>query len=415
MRVSTVQVLLSTYNGERFLKPLLESVLCQDYPHVEIVIRDDGSTDRTRQIIGEYGANPNIRVVFEENIGVVRSFLQLLKLAAPGGTYFAFCDQDDIWLPHKLQRCAAILRDPEVLLVVHSGEVIDEAGKHLGRRLPAIQQCGKRSGREAPPFVSGRELASPPGFAMVLRKSVFDELQAAWPEELYQLLRKQHANVSAHDTLLFFVAKDRGHIYYDDCALVQFRAHSSNTTVPRRAFDAAPARVRHGLAQALRANARDYARIAERDRAEAMLLAALYERGGFPSLGRLASTLFARARAFGLRAALYSKRGLHFWKFYTWMLRHGSYGSRDGGGLGLRSAAKELGLGWLISASDGPGGCMPSREVHVCAVACVRTRGMTTLARTTDRGAPPSEPGGQGGPLAVGNRTGASRRADQDV
>jgi glycosyltransferase involved in cell wall biosynthesis len=386
MRIS---IALATYNGERFLGEQLASLARQTLPPHELVVCDDGSTDRTVEVVEDFARAAPFPVVIqrnEANLGFTLNFLQ--AAARSTGDVVAFCDQDDIWLPHKLQRCAAILRDPEVLLVVHSGEVIDEAGKRLGRRLPAIQQCGKRSGREAPPFVAGREPASPPGFAMVLRKSVFDELQTAWPEELYQLLREQHANVSAHDTLLFFVAKDRGHIYYDDCALVQFRAHRSNTTVPRRAFNAAPTRVRHGLAQALRANARDYARIAERDRAEAMLLAAVYERGGFPSLGRLASTLFARARAFGLRAALYGKRGLQYWKLYIWMLRHGSYGPRGGGGLGLKSAVKELALGWLISL------LRRTRRLHaVPRDAC--SRGMTALTRTTDRGASPSEPGGQ--------------------
>ena len=80
MGTKKVQILMSTYNGERFLAEQIESLLRQTWGNLEILIRDDGSKDRTPDILKEYGAKyNNIKVFLEENLGVSRSFFELLK------------------------------------------------------------------------------------------------------------------------------------------------------------------------------------------------------------------------------------------------------------------------------------------------------------------------------------------------
>ncbi len=70
-----VQILLSTYNGIKYLKPLMESLLAQDYPHVEILVRDDGSNDGTLDLLNEYAsAHTNIRVVPRRTCWVCTEF-----------------------------------------------------------------------------------------------------------------------------------------------------------------------------------------------------------------------------------------------------------------------------------------------------------------------------------------------------
>ena len=74
MRMKKVQILMSTYNGQTYLKKQIESILAQTYPNIELIIRDDGSKDRTVEILKEYEQRyENINVVLEKNIGVTAS------------------------------------------------------------------------------------------------------------------------------------------------------------------------------------------------------------------------------------------------------------------------------------------------------------------------------------------------------
>lgn len=100
-----VTILMSTYNGEQFLAEQIESIQQQTFTDWELLIRDDGSKDQTPNIIKKF-AEKDDRIVFinphnRENIGVIQSFHSLLK-HQPSDYYF-FSDQDDVWLPNKLQ------------------------------------------------------------------------------------------------------------------------------------------------------------------------------------------------------------------------------------------------------------------------------------------------------------------------
>ena len=109
MKKRSCAILLSTYNGEKYLKELLDSLLAQRDIEASIVVRDDGSDDNTPMILKEYEKKySNISVTFGENIGFANSFWWLLQNAGDFD-YYAFCDQDDVWLPDKLSRAVAIL------------------------------------------------------------------------------------------------------------------------------------------------------------------------------------------------------------------------------------------------------------------------------------------------------------------
>ena len=96
-----VAVLLSTYNGEKYVGAQIHSILTQNYKNIEIVVRDDGSKDKTVEIIKEYMQKySNIVLHQGENLGFIKSFFELLKYE--DADYYAFADQDDIWLPNKI-------------------------------------------------------------------------------------------------------------------------------------------------------------------------------------------------------------------------------------------------------------------------------------------------------------------------
>lgn len=97
-----VTVLLSTYNGGNYLVEQLDSLVAQRGVEVNILVRDDGSTDATQELLDEWQDKGALTWYTSENLGPGKSFMHLLKSAAPGG-YYAFCDQDDVWLPEKLK------------------------------------------------------------------------------------------------------------------------------------------------------------------------------------------------------------------------------------------------------------------------------------------------------------------------
>lgn len=104
-----VAVVMSTYNGQAYLREQLDSLLRQTLP-VDVYVRDDGSNDATVAILDEYAhAHECIHVYKDINLGCTKSFLMALDLAPAFYDYYAFCDQDDIWLEDKIERAVEAL------------------------------------------------------------------------------------------------------------------------------------------------------------------------------------------------------------------------------------------------------------------------------------------------------------------
>jgi len=107
-----VNVLMSTYNGHKYIREQIDSILNQTYQDIKLYIRDDGSTDNTIQIIQEYVNNPKVIIIKGKNIGYGSSFMQLLSIANEGD-FWAFSDQDDVWEKDKLERAVKKLNEME--------------------------------------------------------------------------------------------------------------------------------------------------------------------------------------------------------------------------------------------------------------------------------------------------------------
>lgn len=111
-----VDILLSTYNGEKYLAEQIDSILSQTYTSWRLLIRDDGSMDNTHTIIQEYVDKYSEKIVWinkgeVSNIGVIKSFEVLMQ--ASTAPYFMFCDQDDVWLSFKIEETLKQLLDIE--------------------------------------------------------------------------------------------------------------------------------------------------------------------------------------------------------------------------------------------------------------------------------------------------------------
>jgi glycosyltransferase involved in cell wall biosynthesis len=126
-----ISVIVPLYNGESYIRETIQSVLSQTVQDFEIVVVDDGSTDRGKEII--LRMESSIRYFYQENSGVTTARNQGFLNSA--GEFIAFLDQDDRWYPHKLEVQARVLNErPEIGIVYSDIDLIDEAGRVIERK-----------------------------------------------------------------------------------------------------------------------------------------------------------------------------------------------------------------------------------------------------------------------------------------
>ena len=127
----------------RYLRQAVESALSQDYPSIEVQIVDDGSTDDTAQVLGQWRADPRVHVHRQLNAGQTRAKNQGIALTR--GDFVAFLDADDLWLPGKLTRQMALFGAPEVGVVYSDYECMDADGRALPKG-PTRMRRGRITG-----------------------------------------------------------------------------------------------------------------------------------------------------------------------------------------------------------------------------------------------------------------------------
>jgi glycosyltransferase involved in cell wall biosynthesis len=130
MRVPRVTIGLPVYNGEKYLRLAVESILQQDYTDFELIISDNASTDATQEICREL-AEKDARIRYfrnTTNIGLTKNFNRVFEIS--NGDFFTWANHDDIYLPGFLRRCVEVLDQAPatVVLVAPRAEVIDENG-----------------------------------------------------------------------------------------------------------------------------------------------------------------------------------------------------------------------------------------------------------------------------------------------
>ncbi|MDR0921034.1 MAG: glycosyltransferase family 2 protein [Lactobacillales bacterium] len=209
-------ILLSTYNGEQFLREQIDSILAQTLQNWTLYIRDDGSSDGTVAIIREYTkAHENIHFFNEqrqENVGVIRSFLGLLK--GVEADYYCFCDQDDVWFPEKVQvTLEKMLTLPKEApnLVYTDLEVVDE---HLVRLFPSMIR--KQSDHPNLDLLSEITENTVTGCTMMIN------------EALKKKATSNATSIIMHDWWFALIAAAFGNLVYLDQPTVYYRQHSNN-------------------------------------------------------------------------------------------------------------------------------------------------------------------------------------------
>lgn len=208
-----VKILLSTYNGEKFLNEQLQSLRDQTYSNLIIEIRDDGSKDKTIEILNKSLTKmPNLKVSVGKNIGPMLSFFDLLAIEDDQDVmYYAFCDQDDIWMPTKIERAIEMLenyKSEEPLMYCSSYIIYNNISKkcYAGNRCKII-----------PGFQNALVENIAIGCSIVLNKSARN-----------LLISKKPQNAVMHDAWCYLVVSALGTVLYDTYPSLYYRQHLSN-------------------------------------------------------------------------------------------------------------------------------------------------------------------------------------------
>lgn len=206
-----VSIALCTYNGEKFLSKLIDSIISQDYSNIEIIITDDCSNDTTRQILEAYQKkDERIKLYFnEENLGYTKNFEKAVKLCT--GKYIAFADQDDIWVECKITELIAEM--PGNVMIFHNSDLIDENNNQISdytvsniTRIYDAESCL--------PFLFSNCVHG--------HATLFDSKL----KEYLLPFDKRYP----HDWWLAYVSFNVGKVKYVDKILVHYRQHQSSIT-----------------------------------------------------------------------------------------------------------------------------------------------------------------------------------------
>ncbi len=205
---ANISVVVATYNGEPFLRKQLDSILSQSLPPKEIIVVDDCSSDGTINILNEYASsNASFRIILNENnIGYIRNFEKGMMLAT--GDLIALSDQDDIWMPEKLE---TLYQNIGAHLIIYSNsELIDENGASLHQKMSDIKnQIGYYN---CLMYTIG---AWAPGHTFLFKKELVERC-IPFP------------SLVTHDFWLGFVATCYSPIKYLPETLVLYRQHTFN-------------------------------------------------------------------------------------------------------------------------------------------------------------------------------------------
>lgn len=120
-----IDILLATYNGEKYLKEQIDSILNQTHQNIHLIISDDSSQDRTTEILKQYETDERITIHYQkQNLGYVKNFEFLLQQVE--SEYYMLSDQDDVWMSEKIAKSIETLKNNEVDMVFGDLEVVDE-------------------------------------------------------------------------------------------------------------------------------------------------------------------------------------------------------------------------------------------------------------------------------------------------
>lgn len=222
----TVCVLMSTYNGEKYLEEQINSVLAQKDCQVRLIVRDDGSSDRTIEILQKYHEAGWLEYYTGENLKPAKSFMNLLY-NAPKAEYYAFCDQDDIWMPEKLIEAIKMLQERKNVssnnVLLYFSNLVD---------VDANNTLLKERHLENHVYIDFQ--------SVIVRCSWIFGCTQVFTYELKELVKQSYhpKKQPMHDIWVAMICAMYGEIVYDDRSFIRYRQHGRNVVGAQLSFNA---------------------------------------------------------------------------------------------------------------------------------------------------------------------------------
>lgn len=211
-----ISIAMCTYNGELFIKEQIDSILNQTYCDFELVITDDGSSDKTINIVKEYQLLDNRIKFFQNktNLGFVKNFEKAISLCT--GEYIALADQDDIWKINKLEIFLDEIKDN--VLIYSDAILVDKYSNSIGSELIRSNKKKLVSGSCNKSFLLSNCVS---GNTLMFKK------------ELVKYILPIPKGISFHDIWIAFVSSTYGTITYTEESMTYYRRYSEQITKTR--------------------------------------------------------------------------------------------------------------------------------------------------------------------------------------
>ncbi|WP_277409233.1 glycosyltransferase [Lacrimispora xylanisolvens] len=211
-----ISVVMATYNGEKYIKAQLESILRQSRKPDEIIINDDNSSDSTIHILETIKNTSDIIIDIQVNklrLGYARNFKQ--AIGRTRGEIIFLSDQDDVWHEKKIEKCVNILDKNDKILALSTGYYITDS-KLKGKKSSDRYKEGQIKKISWKKFMRHPKY---PGMSMVFRRKIWSYIEIMdWKPN------------AAHDWMINQYAASNDGMYYFSEKLVYYRQHETNTT-----------------------------------------------------------------------------------------------------------------------------------------------------------------------------------------
>jgi glycosyltransferase involved in cell wall biosynthesis len=205
-----IVVLMSTFNGERFVVEQLKSIVDQLPSEAQVLIRDDGSTDATVKLIEQFD-DRRVTLICGENIGFCKSFFALIDATPADAEIVFLSDQDDVWLPNKVDRVCGFLREKKLVPAAYCGrmQLVDSELRLLGF---------------SPKYKRGAS------FECALAENIMSGCASAFNRAALAVISK-HGDlrlIHFHDWWVYLVVSAFGEVFVDDVPTIMYRQHGKN-------------------------------------------------------------------------------------------------------------------------------------------------------------------------------------------
>lgn len=212
-----IDVLMATYNGEKYLKEQIDSILNQTYQNIHLIISDDCSTDKTREILKTYEENERISVFYQEkNLGYVKNFEFLLKQVE--NNLYMLSDQDDFWMPEKIEKSVEKLQNENLDLVFGDLEVVDENLNTIYNSFSKFMLLDRKIKRELNTNKLQYLYNCMTGCTILSKKEFLDKILPLPTNSKYMI----------HDYWMGLVISLNGKVGYLEEPYIKYRQHGNN-------------------------------------------------------------------------------------------------------------------------------------------------------------------------------------------